>query len=81
MTMATVASSITGAMATLKLKRLLKERHRSLYWLEQETGIAYTTLHRYFHDQTTGIRFEHIEKICKALDCDPNTLFGVKAKK
>ena len=29
-------------------------------------------------NETSGIRFETIEKLCKVLDCTPNDLFKIK---
>lgn len=60
----------------LRLKELLKEQERSIYWLQQQTGIQYTTLRNYFHNKAVSINLGHIALICTALNCTPDDLFG-----
>lgn len=67
-------------MARIKLPELLKERGMSLNQLAAASGLHYTTLHRYFHNETTGVNLDHIKPICDALKCDANQLFGIKAQ-
>lgn len=66
--------------ASLKIEQLLKKKGESLYWLQKQTKIGYTTLLRYRDGETTGIRLEHIGLLCDALDCDANALFGIKTR-
>lgn len=65
------------ASMAMRIKEILEAKGKSLYWLQAQTDIAYTSLLRYRDHQTTGVRFEHIEKICAALGCDANTLLGI----
>jgi putative transcriptional regulator len=58
-----------------KLSELLEDRGRSLYWLAQETGIAYTTLHRLGKAKANSVDFRVLDQICGALDCQPGDLF------
>lgn len=57
-----------------KLLQVLTDRDKSLYWLAQETGIAYTTLHRLGKARAQSIDFGVLDKICIALDCQPGDL-------
>jgi putative transcriptional regulator len=54
---------------------VLEDRGRSLYWLAQETGIAYTTLHRLGRAKANSVDFRVLDEICGALDCQPGDLF------
>ena len=64
-----------GAMAIhTKLDDVLAERGRSLYWLQQETGISYTALLRLRKDRARSVDYEVLDKICAALECEPGDL-------
>jgi putative transcriptional regulator len=49
----------------------LEEQGRSFYWLAKETGISHTTLWRLKKGKALGINFITLEKICRALNCQP----------
>ena len=60
----------------LMIKRCLDEllQDRSRYWLAQETGISEGNLGRLARQETSGIEFETLEKICRVLNCGPGDL-------
>jgi putative transcriptional regulator len=61
-------------------KVLAKEKH-TFYWLAKETGVSHTTLWRLKKGKAVGINFETLEKICRALRCQPgDVLFLTKDK-
>ncbi len=61
-------------------KLLAKEKH-TFYWLAKETGVSHTTLWRLKKGKSLGINFETLEKICRALRCQPgDVLFLTKDK-
>ncbi len=37
-------------------------------------GIAYNTVYSLYHDKTSGIEFETLNKLCNVLDCNTNDL-------
>lgn len=37
-------------------------------------GLKYNTVYNLYHDNTKGIEFETLNKLCWALDCTPNDL-------
>lgn len=64
-----------GAMAIhTKLDDVLEQRGRSLYWLQQQTGISYTALLRLRKDRARSVDYEVLDKICAVLDCEPGDL-------
>lgn len=57
-------------MINLKVKEILAERNKSIYWLANETSLAYPTLYRIANQQTDGIQFHTLEEIMKALNIE-----------
>lgn len=71
-------------MIRIRIDQLLKQHDRSFYWLAKETGVSHTTLWRLKKDKAQGITFNTLERICKALECQPGdvlTVGGAKAGK
>ena len=58
-------------MIVPKLDHLLARQQRSFYWLSKETGVSHTTLWRLKKGKAVGINFDTLEKICRALKCQP----------
>ena len=58
-------------MIVPRLDKLLAKQKRSFYWLAKETGVSHTTLWRLKKGKAVGINFDTLEKICRALKCQP----------
>ena len=58
-------------MIVPRLDKVLAKEKRTFYWLSKETGISHTTLWRLKKGKAVGINFETLEKICRALKCQP----------
>ena len=58
-------------MIVSRLDKLLATEKRTFYWLAKETGVSHTTLWRLKKGKAVGINFETLEKICRALRCQP----------
>jgi len=54
-----------------RLDKILAKEKRTFYWLAMETGVSHTTLWRLKKGKAIGINFETLEKICRALSCQP----------
>ena len=52
----------------IKLAEILKEKGKSIYWLADQTGITYPTLHKIATKETQSIKLDVLEKIMIALD-------------
>jgi putative transcriptional regulator len=61
-------------MIVPRLDKLLAKEKRSFYWLAKETGVSHTTLWRLKKGKAVGINFETLEKICRALRCQPGDI-------
>ena len=58
-------------MIVPRIDRLLAREERTFYWLAKETGVSHTTLWRLKKGRAVGINFDTLEKICRALRCQP----------
>ena len=63
--------SPTAIMIVPRLDKLLAKEKRTFYWLAKQTGVSHTTLWRLKKGKAVGINFETLEKICRALRCQP----------
>lgn len=68
-------------MVKLNVKKLLKEKKRTKYWLfnmlNNVGNISYTNFNNLVENKTKSIKYSNIEKLCKILDCTPNDLFEI----
>lgn len=65
-------------MLYLNIENLLKKKGKSKYWLVQELGSNYTVINNMIDNNTTGIKFDTIEKLCNLFECNPNDLFTIE---
>jgi putative transcriptional regulator len=68
-------------MIVPRLDKLLAQEKRSFYWLSKETGVSHTTLWRLKKGKAAGINFETLEKICRALRCQPGDILSLTKEK
>ena len=57
-------------MIKVHLSKLLGERKMKISDLANATGLHRNGLSKLYNENTDGIKFETLEKICKALDCE-----------
>ena len=62
-------------MLSLKINKILEKKGLTPYWLGKQTGISQNNILKICNGETSTIRFDTIEKICKALECSINDLF------
>ena len=62
-------------MVYLNINELLKQKKKTRYWLVQKMNSDYQTINAMADNETTGIKFNTIDKLCKILECTPNDLF------
>lgn len=62
-------------MLSLKVNKILEEKGLTPYWLGKQTGISQNNILKICNGETSTIRFDTLEKICKALNCSINDLF------
>ena len=52
-------------MIRLRILDILKEQNHSKYWLFKQMDLSYQNFNRMVQNETTSIKFENIEKLCK----------------
>ena len=62
-------------MLLLRVNKILEKKGLTPYWLGKQTGISQNNILKICNGETSTIRFDTIEKICKALECSINDLF------
>ena len=68
-------------MIVPRFERVLLKEKRTFYWLAKETGVSHTTLWRLKKGKAAGINFETLEKICRALKCQPGDVLFLTSDK
>ncbi len=61
-------------MIKCRLSRLLGDRKMSVLALKRQTDLSYVTLQNLYHEKTTGVAFDTIDKICESLECNTGDL-------
>ena len=64
-------------MIKVHLSRLLGEKRMKISELAEATGLHRNGLSRLYNEETDGIKFDTLEKICKALNCDISDLIEI----
>ena len=67
-------------MIEVRIDELLKEKKKSKYWFVKKMEGGYRAISDLINNETTGIRFETLERICNILDCTPGDILIFKKK-
>ncbi len=65
-------------MIIIRLDRVMADRKISLNELAEKVGMTNVNLSNLKTGKMKGIRFETLDAICKALDCQPGDLMEYK---
>ena len=55
----------------LSIQNKLKEKNMSRYELAKKINVTYPTIDKIYKGESTAIKLETLESICKVLDCSP----------
>jgi putative transcriptional regulator len=61
-------------MIICTLKKVLRRKGWTRYRLQQESGVSYPTLHGLFHGRMKMYSAAVLDKLCRALRCQPGDL-------
>lgn len=61
-------------MVYLKVKEILNQKKKTKYWFIKKMEGNYQALSNLLNNETTGIYFETIDKICTILECEPGDI-------
>ena len=64
-------------MLKLNIEELLEKKGKTKYWLWKQTKLTYSNFDNLIKNRTKSIRYENLEKICRALECTPSELFTI----
>ena len=64
-------------MLCLRILDILKEQQHSKYWLYKQMDLSYQNFNKLVNNETSGIRFDNLDKIRKILDVPIGDLFEV----
>lgn len=67
-------------MIQVQLKRMLKKRKHSMYWLASATGSHYPSIYRLAEGEVKLVSLDLLDKICAALNCDITDILVRKGK-
>lgn len=62
----------------VRLDRMMADRKMSLNELSENIGMTNVNLSNLKNGKMKGVRFETLDAICKALDCQPGDLLEYK---
>ena len=63
-----------GIIMRIDIKAKLKEHNMSRYELAKRIGVTYPTIDNIYKGDSTSIKFENLEAICRELNCTPNEI-------
>ena len=55
----------------LSIQKKLKEKNITRYELAKKIGVTYPTIDKIYRGESTSIKFDILESICKELNCSP----------
>jgi putative transcriptional regulator len=58
----------------LNIQDKLKEKNMTRYELAKRINVTYPTIQSIYKGDSTSIKFEILENICKTLECSPNEI-------
>ena len=62
-------------------KEILKEKKKTKYWFVKKMEGGYQALSHLIDNETTGIHFDTLEKLCNVLECEPGDILVLKKRK
>lgn len=65
-------------MIYINIKKILKNQKKTKYWLIKNMGSSYQAVSNLMNNETVGIRFDTLERICEVLECEPRGYYSKK---
>lgn len=65
-------------MIRLRVLELLKEKHKTKYWLYNQMNMSYQNFNKMVNNETKSIKYENIELLCEIFECKIEDLFETK---
>lgn len=58
----------------ISIQSQLKSKNMTRYELARTIGVTYPTIDKIYKGDSTSIKLEILESLCKTLDCTPNDI-------
>ena len=68
-------------MVYVRVKEILKEKKKTKYWFVKKMEGGYQALSHLMDNETSGIHFATLEKLCSVLECEPGDILVLKKRK
>ena len=68
-------------MIYLRIKDLLAEKEKSMYWLCRKMRMSNQNFQNLIQNRTLSVRFRTLERLCLFLKCRPGELFMIRDDK
>jgi len=65
-------------MLIVKIDTVLAKQNKTVYWLSKQTGISQFSMGKIVKGKTTSIKFDLLEKICLALNCEAGDILKIE---
>ena len=65
----------------IKLQELADAKGVTLYRVSEDTGIGYSTLHKFKENRVKMINLEYLDKLCRYFDCKPDKILDYEKDK
>ena len=65
----------------VRVKEILKEKKKTKYWFVKKMEGGYQALSHLMDNETSGIHFASLEKLCSVLECEPGDILVLKKRK
>lgn len=62
-------------MVRLRILEILEEQNHTKYWLYKQMDMSYQNFNKIVNNETSGIRFENLDKLSKLLNVSIGELF------
>lgn len=62
-------------MVRLRILDILAEQHHTKYWLYKQMDMSYQNFNKIVNNETSGIKFENLDKISRILHVPVGDLF------
>ena len=65
-------------MMVLRIDERLEELNKNRNWLHKKTNISYANIANIANNNTSSIKWDVLERICIALECNPGDIVVIK---
>jgi putative transcriptional regulator len=64
-------------MVKIIIDEVLAKQCKTVYWLSKQTGVSQFSMGKIVKGKTTSIKFDLLEKICLALNCEAGDILKI----